>query len=49
VIDASLVSELSMSGVYTLILFVTKEIKVTIERLGKQRLQRDTIVTLGQR
>ena len=36
-IDASLVSQLSMSGVYTLILFVSKETSVTIGRLGKQR------------
>jgi Uri superfamily endonuclease len=34
-IDASLVSQLSTSGVYTLILFVSKETTVTIGRLGK--------------
>ena len=34
-IDASLVSQLSMSGVYTLILFVSKETTVTIGRTGK--------------
>ncbi len=36
-IDESLVSQLSTSGVYTLILFVSKETTVTIGRLGKQR------------
>jgi Uri superfamily endonuclease len=36
-IDASLVSQLSTSGVYTLILFVSKETTVTIGRLGKQK------------
>ena len=36
-IDASLVSQLLMSGVYTLILFVSKETAVNIGRLGKQR------------
>lgn len=39
-IDASLVSQLSMSGVYTLILFVSKETTVTIGRLGKQKFPR---------
>ena len=37
-IDAGLVSELSTSGVYTLILFVTKEIEVTVGPLGKHKL-----------
>jgi Uri superfamily endonuclease len=36
-IDESLVSQLSMSRVYTLILFVSKETTATIGRLGKQR------------
>jgi len=39
-IDASLVSQLSMSGVYMLILFVSKETTVTIGRLGKQKFPR---------
>jgi Uri superfamily endonuclease len=36
-VDDSLVSQLSASGVYTLILFVSKETTVTIGRLGRQR------------
>jgi Uri superfamily endonuclease len=36
-VDASLISELSTSGVYMLILFVPKEVTLTIGRLGKQR------------
>ena len=36
-IDASLVSQLSTTAVYTLILFVSKETTVTRGRLGKQR------------
>jgi Uri superfamily endonuclease len=39
-VDDSLVSQLSASGVYTLILFVSKETTVTIGRLGRQRLPR---------
>ena len=39
-IDDSLISPLSMSGVYTLILFVSKETTVTIGRLGKQKFPR---------
>jgi Uri superfamily endonuclease len=38
IIDASLVSMLSMSGVYTMILFMPKEVTVNIGALGKQRL-----------
>ena len=38
IIDASLVSKLTMSGVYTLILFMPKEVTVNIGALGKQRL-----------
>lgn len=38
IIDASLVSKLSMSGVYTMILFMPKEVTVNIGALGKQRL-----------
>jgi Uri superfamily endonuclease len=46
-IDASLVSELSTSGVYTLILFLSKEATVTVGRLGKQRFPRGYYVYTG--
>lgn len=36
-IDVSLVSQLSTSGVYTLILFVSKETTMTIGSLGRQK------------
>jgi len=38
--DVNLVSELSTTGIYTLILFVSKEVTVDIGRLGKQRFPR---------
>lgn len=38
IVDSNLVSKLSMSGVYTLILYMPKEVTVTIGGLGKQRL-----------
>jgi Uri superfamily endonuclease len=38
--DVNLVSELSTTGIYTLILFLSKETTVTIGRLGKQRFPR---------
>ena len=37
-IDVNLISELSTTGVYTMILFLSKEVTVTIGMLGKQRL-----------
>jgi endonuclease-3 len=40
VIDVSQVSQLSSSGVYTLILFVSKEVTVTIGSLGRQGFPR---------
>ena len=36
-IDVGQISELSTTGVYTLLLFLSKEVTVTIGRLGKQR------------
>lgn len=36
-IDSTLVSELSTRGIYTLLLFVSKEITVTAGKLGKQK------------
>jgi len=38
--DVNLVSELSTTGIYTLILFLSKEVTVTVGRLGKQRFPR---------
>jgi len=35
--DVSAISELSTSGVYTLLLFLPKEVTLTIGKLGKQR------------
>jgi len=43
-----LIPELPMSGIYTLILFVPKEIDLNIGKLGKKGFQRDTIPILGQ-
>jgi endonuclease-3 len=39
-IDVSQISKLSTSGIYILILFISKEFTVTIGSLGKQRLPR---------
>ncbi len=36
--DVSLISELSSTGIYTLLLFLSKEVTVDIGMLGKQRL-----------
>jgi len=36
-IDVNLISELSTSGIYTLLLFLSKEVTLTIGKLGKQR------------
>jgi Uri superfamily endonuclease len=38
--DANLVSEFSTSGIYTLLLFVSDEVSLTIGKLGKQRFPR---------
>jgi Uri superfamily endonuclease len=46
-IDANLVSEISTSGVYTLILFLQKEATVTIGRLGKQKFPKGYYVYTG--
>ncbi len=39
-VDSKLVSELSTCGVYTLLLFVPKEVIVTVGKLGKQKFPR---------
>ncbi len=36
-IDVNLISELSTSGIYTLLLFLSKQVTLTIGKLGKQR------------
>lgn len=36
-VDSNLVSKLSTSGVYTLLLFVTQEVNITIGKLGQQK------------
>ena len=36
--DVNIISELSTTGIYTLLLFLSKEVTVDIGRLGKQRL-----------
>jgi len=36
-IDVNLISELSTSGIYTLILFLSKQVTLTIGKVGKQR------------
>ena len=37
-IDVNLISELSTSGIYTLLLFLSKQITVDIGKLGKQKI-----------
>jgi len=39
-IDVNFVSEFSASGIYTLLLFVSEEVTLTVGRLGKQRFPR---------
>lgn len=39
-IDVNPVSELSASGIYVLMLFASKEVTLTIGKLGKQRFPR---------